>query len=54
VVSAEIRRGTLKAIPTGKARFYRRLGVVYKNDENLSPPARVFLNMLLEKYPTDY
>jgi DNA-binding transcriptional LysR family regulator len=50
VVAAEIRRGSLKVIPTGKAKFYRRLGVVYKNDENLSPPGRVFLNMLLEKY----
>ena len=53
VVAAEIRRGTLKAIPTGKTRFFRMLGVVYKNDENLSPPSRMFLKMLMEKYPKE-
>jgi DNA-binding transcriptional LysR family regulator len=50
VVAPELRRGTLKAIATGKSQFYRMLGAVYKNDEDLSPPAREFLNMLMEKY----
>ncbi|UCG51514.1 MAG: LysR family transcriptional regulator [Candidatus Latescibacterota bacterium] len=50
VVSNEIRRGSLKAIPTGKIRFSRMLGLVYKSAETLSPPAKAFLSMLVEKY----
>jgi len=47
VVSNEIKTGSLEVIPTGKARFVRMLGLVCKNMESLSPPARVFLDMLL-------
>jgi DNA-binding transcriptional LysR family regulator len=50
VVATELRRGTLKMIPTGRARFRRALGVVYRNEESLSPPARVFLKMLLDRH----
>jgi DNA-binding transcriptional LysR family regulator len=50
IVSGEVRRGTLKIIPTGKARFFRILGAVYKGEEALSPPGRVFLDMLREKF----
>jgi DNA-binding transcriptional LysR family regulator len=50
VVASELRRGTLKAISTGSARFRRKLGVVYRNEESLSPPTRVFLKMLLDKH----
>jgi DNA-binding transcriptional LysR family regulator len=50
IVSSEIRRGTLKVVPTGKVRFHRMLGVVYKSQETLSQPARVFLTMLVDKY----
>lgn len=50
IVANEVRRGTLKIIPTGRVRFERMLGVVYKNRETLSQPAQVFLRMLLERY----
>ena len=50
IVANELRAGTLKMIPTGKIRFCRMLGVVYKNVNVLSPPALTFLNMLVEKY----
>lgn len=53
IVSSEVRRGTLKVIPTGDVKFQRMLGVVYKAKEILSQPAQVFLTMLLDKYP-DY
>ena len=50
IVSSEVRRGTLKVIPTGKVKFQRTLGVVYRRKETLSQPARVFLKMLIEKH----
>jgi len=50
LVASELRRGTLKVIPTGNVRFSRLLGVVFKNRENLSQPATAFLKMLLDKY----
>lgn len=50
IVANELRAGTLKMIPTGKNRFSRMLGVVYKNENLLSPPAMAFLKMLIEKY----
>jgi DNA-binding transcriptional LysR family regulator len=50
VVAGEVRRGTLRVIPTGRVRFVRKLGVVHKGAETLSRPARVFLDMLLERY----
>ncbi len=50
VVAPEVRRGTLKVIPTGRARFSRMLGLVYRDEAALSPPGRVFLDMLKSKY----
>jgi DNA-binding transcriptional LysR family regulator len=50
VVSLEVRRGTLKAVPTGRIGFSRTLGIVYRNEESLSQPAKVFLTMLLDKH----
>jgi DNA-binding transcriptional LysR family regulator len=52
VVAPEVRRGTLKVIPTGRARFSRMLGLVYRDETALSPPGRVFLEMLKLKYHT--
>lgn len=49
VVSNEVRAGTLKKIPTGNVRFYRLLGVVFKDRGLLSPPAAAFLAMLERK-----
>ena len=50
VVAPEVRRGTLKVIPTGRARFSRTLGLVYRDESALSPAGRVFLDMLKLKY----
>ncbi len=50
LVSSEIRSGKLTLIPTGKIRFSRTLGVVYKKPGSLSPPVRAFMDMLLKKY----
>ncbi|MFH1755257.1 MAG: LysR substrate-binding domain-containing protein, partial [Candidatus Latescibacterota bacterium] len=50
VVSPEVRRGTLKVIPTGRTRFSRMLGIVFRDESALSPPGRVFLDMLRLKY----
>lgn len=46
VVAGEVKRGTLEVIPTGKVRFSRTLGVVFKDREKLSPPAGAFLDMV--------
>ncbi len=50
VVANEVKAGTLEIIPTGDVRFFRMLGLVCKNVEALSPPARAFLDMLIEKH----
>jgi DNA-binding transcriptional LysR family regulator len=50
VVAPEIRRGSLKVISTGRARFSRMLGLVCRDETALSPPGRVFLDMLKLKY----
>ena len=50
VVADEVRRGTLRIVPTGKVRFSRTLGVVYKDEASLSPTARAFLEMLMKRY----
>jgi len=50
VVEPEVKRGTLVVVPTGKVTFVRTLGVVYKNDTELSPPAKMFLQMLLDRF----
>lgn len=49
VVANEVRRGTLVAIPTGKIRFSRTLGVVLRDRESLSPPAGAFLEMVKQR-----
>ena len=50
IVEEEVRRGTLIVIPTGRAHFARELGVVYRDEATLSPPARSFLRILTRKY----
>lgn len=50
VVEPEIRRGTLSVVPTGKVTFVRTLGVVYRNNAELSPSAKMFLKMLLGRF----
>jgi DNA-binding transcriptional LysR family regulator len=49
VVANEVKTKTLVVIPTGKIRFSRTLGVVFKDREKLSPPAAAFLNMVRRK-----
>jgi len=49
VVANEVKAGTLVVVPTGKVKFFRMLGAVYKNRETLSPAASAFLNMLGRK-----
>ncbi len=46
VVSAEVGRRSLKALPLGRVRFEREIGMVYRRRESLSPPARAFLGMV--------
>jgi DNA-binding transcriptional LysR family regulator len=50
IVSAEVRRGVLKVIPLGKVRFYREIGMVFRDQASLSPPARVFLEMVKKRF----
>ena len=50
IVEEEVRRGSLIVIPTGRAHFARELGVVYRDEATLSPPARSFLRILTRKY----
>lgn len=50
IVSGEIRRGTLSTISTGRIRFSRTLGIVYRSEESLSQPGKIFLTMLLDKH----
>ncbi|MFQ5512694.1 MAG: LysR family transcriptional regulator [Candidatus Krumholzibacteriia bacterium] len=52
VVADELKRGTLRLIPTGRARFERTLGVVHGGVEKLSQPAAIFLTMLMSKHRT--
>jgi len=46
LVSAEVGRGSLEALPMGRVRFEREIGMVVRDRERLSPPARVFLEMV--------
>ena len=46
VVAAELRSGVLAEIPTGRLRFEREIGMVYRDRDALSPAARVFLEMV--------
>jgi DNA-binding transcriptional LysR family regulator len=50
IVSAEVRRGTLRTITLGKVRFFREIGMVFRHESSLSPPARVFLEMVRKKF----
>jgi DNA-binding transcriptional LysR family regulator len=50
VVSSEIRRGGLRAITVGKHRFAREIGMIFRDEQTLSPPARVFLDMVRERF----
>lgn len=49
LVASEIRKGTLTRMPTGKVQFFRILGAIYRRHDDLSPPARVFLEILMKK-----
>lgn len=53
VVAPEVRRGALRVIQLGPVRFQRTIGMVYRHEESLSPPARVFLDMVKAKFPGD-
>jgi DNA-binding transcriptional LysR family regulator len=50
MVSREIQRGTLKVIRTGRVKFQRILGVVYRDQRTLSQPAKIFLRLLLDRH----
>lgn len=52
IVSTEIRRGSLKVIPLRSIRFLRSIGMVFRNEETLSPPARTFLEMVKAEFST--
>lgn len=51
VVAPEVRRGVLRVIHVSSVRFYRTIGMVYRQEDSLSPPARVFLDMVRAKFP---
>jgi DNA-binding transcriptional LysR family regulator len=51
VVAAEIRRGALQPIRVRSVRFQRTIGMVLRGEDSLSPPARVFLDMVKSKFP---
>jgi len=46
VVAGEVRSGALKVIPTGRVRFVRVLGAVFRDRDKLSPSADAFLKLL--------
>lgn len=49
VVAPELGRGSLKELPLGRVRMEREIGMVYRDRDALSPPARVFLEMVEAK-----
>ncbi len=51
IVSTEIRRGSLKAIRLKSVRFERTIGMVFRREDTLSPPARAFLEMVKTRFP---
>jgi DNA-binding transcriptional LysR family regulator len=51
VVAPEVRRGALRTIQLKSVRFHRAIGMVYRGEESLSPPARVFLDMVKARFP---
>jgi len=50
VVTDGIERGTLARLRTGEARFERSIGMVHRGRETLSPAARVFLEMVEQRF----
>lgn len=52
LVAAEVRRGALRVVQPRSIRFHRTIGMVYRYEDSLSPPARVFLDMVRAKFPT--
>jgi DNA-binding transcriptional LysR family regulator len=51
IVAPEVRRGSLQAIRVRSIRFQRTIGMVFRGEDSLSPPARVFLDMVKSKFP---
>jgi DNA-binding transcriptional LysR family regulator len=50
VVASELGRKTLKAIALAGIRFEREIGMVYRADDVLSPAARVFREMIDQRF----
>ena len=53
VVAGEVRSGALKVIPTGRVRFVRVLGAVFRDREKLSPSADAFVKLLGRTFRAD-
>jgi DNA-binding transcriptional LysR family regulator len=51
VVAPEVNKGALRIIRIRSVRFQRTIGMVCRRDGSLSPPARVFLEMVKKKFP---
>ena len=51
VVAPELGRGALEVVRVRSARFERTIGMVLRSEESLSPPARVFLDMVKSRFP---
>jgi len=52
-VAGEVRSGALKVIPTGRVRFVRVLGAVFRDREKLSPSADAFVKLLGRTFRAD-
>jgi DNA-binding transcriptional LysR family regulator len=53
VVAGEVKSGALKVIPTGRVRFVRVLGAVFRDREKLSPSADAFVKLLGRTFRAD-
>lgn len=53
VVAAELGRKALKAIALAGVRFEREIGMVFRDDDALSPAARVFRDMIERRFRRD-
>ena len=53
VVAAELGRKVLKAIALPGIRFEREIGMVFRDDDALSPAARVFRDMIEQRFRRD-
>jgi len=49
VVTAELAAGTLVRLPMGRLRIERAIGMVHRKRDALSPAARAFLDMVVER-----